>query len=180
MHIASENSEADLARQRASDQVRWRVRELTANLLRITRGAGKPYDVLGQMSDLAEAMQGYQATTGLSSCPDEFVRALNVSNDLETTLQWSAEDRYRDDAEGLIIRGVLQVVASRLVGQKTQEAAGRSEMAFGLRELDELRAEVRKARAQAARDARPAAPDANAAKTRPTKPKARVGRPRLR
>jgi hypothetical protein len=178
MRIASENSEVDLARQRASDQVRWRIRELTANLLRITRGAGKPYEVLGQMVDLAEAMQSYQAATGLSSCPDEFVRALNVSNDLETTLQWSPEDRYRDEVEGLIMRGVLQIVASRLVHQKTQEAAGHSEMALGLRELDELRAEARKARAKPASDARHATSGANAGKSRPAKPAARAGQPR--
>jgi hypothetical protein len=101
------------------------------------------------------------------------------SHDLETTRQWRAEDRYRDDVEGLIIRGVLQVVASRLVGQKTQEAGGRSEMAYGLRELEKLRTEARKARAKAASDARQATPGANTAKDRPTKPKAKVGRPRL-
>jgi hypothetical protein len=65
MHTVSENSEADLARQRASDQVEWKIRELTANLLRITRGAGKPYEIMQQMVDLAETMRGYQAATGL-------------------------------------------------------------------------------------------------------------------
>jgi hypothetical protein len=177
MRTVSENSEADLTRKRASAQVAWTIRELTANLLRITRGAGKPYEVMRQMADLAEAIKGYQAATGLSSSPDEFARALDVSNDQETMQHWSAEDRHRDDAEGRIIRGVLQVVASRLVKQKTQETVGRHDMLDGLRALEDLRAEVRRARA---RDARQISPSANAAKGHPVKQTAKTGRPRAR
>jgi hypothetical protein len=88
---------------------------------------------------------------------------------------WRAEDRDRDDAEERIIRGVLQVVASRLVHQRTQEAAGDSEMYDGIRSLENLRAEARKAQAKAARG-----PDAGVVKGRPTKPKAKVGRPKVK
>jgi hypothetical protein len=104
MRIVSENSETDLARQRALDQVDWKIRELTANLLRITRGAGKPYEIMTQMIELAEAIRGYHAATGLSPYADEFARALNVSNDLETMQHWRAEDRDREYAEERIIR----------------------------------------------------------------------------
>jgi hypothetical protein len=175
MRIIGENSETDLARQRALDQVDWKIRELTANLLRITRGAGKPYEIMTQMIELAEAIRVYHAATGLSPYADEFARALNVSNDLETMQHWRAEDRDRDDAEERIIRGVLQVVASRLVHQRTQEAAGDSEMYDGIRSLENLRAEARKAQAKAARG-----PDAGVVKGRPTKPKAKVGRPKVK
>jgi hypothetical protein len=178
MRIVSEKSEADLARERASDQVAWKIRELTANLLRITRGAGKPDEITMQMNDLAAATQGFWDAFGLSPYADEFPRALDVSNDPETTRQWRAEDRYRDDAEERIIRGVLQVVASRLVRQKTQETIGRHEMYDGINALEDIRAEARKARAQAAKDVRQATSGTNAAKRRLTRPKAKVGRPR--
>src|SRR5580698_9889249 len=138
MRTVSENSQTELARRRASDQVDGKIRELTANLLRITRGAGKPQEIMQQMNDLAAAIWSFWDSVGLSPYADEFSRALDVSNDLETTSQRSAEDRYRDEVEDLIIRGVLQIVASRLVRQKTQEAAGRSEMVLGLRALEEL------------------------------------------
>jgi hypothetical protein len=177
MRTVSENSEADLTRKRASAQVAWTIRELTANLLRITRGAGKPYEVMQQMADLAEAIRGYRAVTGLSLYPDEFARALDVSNDPGTMQHWSAEDRHRDDAEERIIRGVLQVVASRLVNQKTQEAIGRNDMFDGLRDLEDLRTEARKARA---RDARQLSPGANAPKGRQAKQKTKIGRPTAR
>jgi hypothetical protein len=173
-HMVSENSKADLARQRASDQVEWKLRELTANLLRITRGAGKPCEIMQQMVDLTEAMRRYQAATGLWPT-DEFVRALNVSYDLETMQHWRDEDRHREYAKDHIIRGALQIVASRLVDQKTQEAAGRSEMHDGIRSLEDLRSEARKAITRAAKEFA-----AGAVKGRPAKPKAKVGRPRVR
>lgn len=145
MRTVSENSEVDLAHQQALSQLDWKLRELTANLLRITRGAGKPYQIMQQMTDLAAAIQGFWDAKGLSPYGDEFARALDVSNDLETMQSWSNEDREREYAERRLIRGVLQVVASRLIGQKTQEAAGHNEMYDGLRSLEDLRAKERKA-----------------------------------
>jgi hypothetical protein len=65
-----------------------------------------------------------------------------------------------------------------LVHQKIPEAAGRSEMAYGLRLLEELRAEARKAQAKAARDARRPALGINATKGQSAKPKAKVVRPK--
>jgi hypothetical protein len=43
MRIVSENSEADFARNTAMAKVDWALRDLTANLMRVTRGAGRPY-----------------------------------------------------------------------------------------------------------------------------------------
>jgi hypothetical protein len=52
MRIVSEKSEAqiarhqaEIARDRAMNKASWALRELTANLLRVTRGAGKPYEI---------------------------------------------------------------------------------------------------------------------------------------
>jgi hypothetical protein len=180
MRIVSEKSEADLARERASDRVGWKLRELTANLLRITRGAGKPEEIMRQMNGLTAAIQSFWEAVGLSPYADEFSRALDVSNDLETKRHWRPEDRYRDDAEERIIRGVLQIVASRLVHQRAQETIGRSEMYDGINAIEDIRAEERKAREKAARDARQAPNGTNTSKSRPTKLKSKMGRPRSR
>jgi hypothetical protein len=140
MPTANEKSEADLVRQTASDQVDWKIRELTANLLRITRGAGKPEEIMRQMNDLAAAIRGYWDAFGLSPYGDEFARALDVSHDLETTRNWSSENRDRDFAEHRIIRGALQVVASRLAHQTPHETLGRGEMYGGIKALEDIRA----------------------------------------
>jgi hypothetical protein len=172
MHTVSENSEPDLARQRALDQFEWALRELAANLMRITRGAGKAHDVMQQMSELAKAIRDYHVTAGMWPSSYEFTHALKVSKDFETVRQWSIENQERENAERLIIRGALQIVASRLVAQTTQESAGHSEMHDGMNELARVRAEAWKARAQAARDAPPTT------MVKSTKPRAKAGRPR--
>jgi hypothetical protein len=105
------------------------------------------------MKELNEAIQEYRAAFGIWPW-DEFARVLNPTDDRTTRQDWSAEDRWRADAEDLIIRGVLQVVASRLVDQKTQEAAGNSEMNMGLREMQEIRDANRKAHAKQMKDDR--------------------------
>jgi hypothetical protein len=104
--IVSENSEADIARHSALARVEWRLRELAANLLRIIRGAGKPYEVMLQMGELAEAIQAYQDVSGRPPW-DQFNRALDVSRNIKAMQDWSAEDRHRQDAEDQIIPGGL-------------------------------------------------------------------------
>jgi hypothetical protein len=47
-------------------------------------------------------------------------------------------------AEQSIIRGALQIAASRLIGQRTQEATGHREMYDGLQRLEAIKAQIRK------------------------------------
>lgn len=49
MRIVSENSNEDLAARQVLAAVRWDLRQLAANLLRVIRGAGKPH-LLAQQS----------------------------------------------------------------------------------------------------------------------------------
>lgn len=169
MRVVSENSEADLARQESLYRMGWAVRELTANLLRITRGAGKPHEVMRQVTDLAAAMRGYHAVTGFGPV-DEMAHLPDVSESWETMQSWSAENQEREYAKQAIRRGVLQIVASRLVGQKPQEAAGDYELQNGMNELKRVQAEANKAWEASRR--------AVAVSTRSSKPKAKVGRPK--
>jgi hypothetical protein len=153
MRIVSEKSEADVAHHHALERVERRLRELAANLLRIIRGAGKPYEMILQMVELVEAIQAYQAVVGRAPW-EEFNRALDVSRDIKDMQHWNAEDRHRDDAEHQIIQGVLQVVASRLVRQLNQETIGQGEMSAGLRAFESYRAKARKVRLKGQRERR--------------------------
>ena len=103
MRIVSEKSEADVAHHHALERVEWRLRELAANLLRIIRGAGKPYEMMLQMAELVGAILAYQAVVSLMGAREEFNRALDVSRDIKDMQHWNAEDRHRDDAEHQII-----------------------------------------------------------------------------
>ena len=63
--LVAQIAEADLARRRESNRVAWALRNLTANLLRIVRGAGKPYDVMRQIDAFVEAVISYEEAVGL-------------------------------------------------------------------------------------------------------------------
>lgn len=52
------------------------------------------------------------------------------------------------DFEHRVVRGALQVAASRLIGQLTQERAGEDEMHFGIREITAIHDAERRARAK--------------------------------
>lgn len=56
MKVVSSNSETDLARERARSDAQFAMRALSANILRIVRGAGAPHDLLRQMRALEDAM----------------------------------------------------------------------------------------------------------------------------
>lgn len=145
MRIVSENSAEEIARRRAIEGLGDRLRALTANLLRVTRGAGSAHDIVHQLQDLLTKFAEYQqACTYLPS-------SFELSDELHTVafprhldgLPAEAVDQHY--AQDMVIRGALQTVASRLVGQRTQETAGETELYAGVRELNEVReAERRK------------------------------------
>jgi len=128
MPVAGENSEADVARRRARDRIDWPLRELTANLIRVTRGAGKPYEIARQTRALLQAFIDYQESIGHFPPADELSGLLSIDRDLLDMEKMNEEHLDRYFAEQSIIDGSLQIAASWLLGQKTQEVAGSSEM----------------------------------------------------
>jgi hypothetical protein len=151
--MVSENTEteiarhqAEIARDRAMDKISWALRELTANLLRVTRGAGKRYEIATQALALCEAFIEYKEAGGHSYRLDEIPNPLSTQHDWEVTRQLNHENRELYSAEQSIICGALQIAASRLIGQRTQEAAGHREMYDGLQRLERLRASAKPAR----------------------------------
>ena len=136
MHIVTENSEADFDRRQAMDQVALQLRELTANLLRVTRGAGKPHEIGQQAQELINTMVKYRNAVGQSPSNEEIAGALDVSPDENYADQISADALDQMHAKHNVVCGALQIVASRLLGQRTHETAGNQEMIQGIRELE--------------------------------------------
>lgn len=136
LSVASSNDDADLARQAAIDNLQWPTREMAANLLRVTRGAGKPWDLPQQIINLAESILK----------ASKHSNAWGIWSEMEKVLQ----SGMPDDDDGLIgseetiVRGSLQLVASRLVHQRTQAAAGGREIGTGIRMVEQEREENRK------------------------------------
>lgn len=109
----------------AEESIEIELKELTANLLRIARGAGKPALVVKQVSTLADKFDEYSEISGQVLTPQNFQFGLNFRN-----------ERYSGDEIDLaverMISGALQIVASRLVKQATFEQRGRSELVQGI------------------------------------------------
>ena len=83
MELATENSEADLARQRAAAEVRWALREMTANLLCVVQGVGKPHEIVQQVPALLETLVNYRDVVGVLPPPEDLASFLAVDRDPE-------------------------------------------------------------------------------------------------
>ena len=148
MRVVTDNSDDDLAHQNAMADVSHALRELTSNLMRVVRGAGKPDDIFRQTQALAEAFVRYYEATGMAVPADELSTILSIEHDPQLLAQFSGLERDRLDAGQAVIRGALQVAASRLLDQKTQETIGQREMFEGVRAIGRIHDEMRRARTQ--------------------------------
>jgi hypothetical protein len=153
MHVVSETSEAELARKRKDDEtgramnrVQSAVVQLTANLLRVTRGAGKSYELGAQASHFVETLIAYREVAGCYPDTYSLDNALRFERDeaFLNRLKGDALDEYY--ANEKVLRGALQTVASRLLGQSTIQRMGENEMFEGMRRIEDIRERNRKVR----------------------------------
>jgi hypothetical protein len=150
LRVVSSQSSTQVERKRAEDRLVFPFRNLAANLLRIVRGAGRPEHLGPQLAACLEALEEHRAVTGQYPKPKVFRTLLNLRAFNFNPDKW-ADDREREanlqlsmsgypekvEAEKLIHRGALQVAASRLLYQHTQEIAGEHEMYKGVHLLKE-------------------------------------------
>ena len=153
VRLVSKNSEAEIKRKETLVNIKAALRELTANLIRIVRGAGKSYEIAEQINTCLAAFLAYQDACG--SLPpalelDKMLEMRRKSQDILGTPDEKARQRWLSDgsfdlaaAEDQIRAGVLRTIAAELVGPRVQEANGEKEMHEGLRMYLEFREERR-------------------------------------
>jgi hypothetical protein len=168
-----EERERERERESARAHFSWAIRDTAANMLRIIRGAGKPYELLSQMKKSIDAAIKFQEhhnhwptdviATDLEledehrTCLD---RAYAGTMDQATIDRWWRDGTFdRMLAEHTIYRGALQAIASELTGQNTQKRRGESEFHEGIRDWVRVREErIRKDREEAMANRPAAAP----------------------
>jgi hypothetical protein len=148
------NPEQDIAEQELADA----LRDAAANVLRIIRGAGKPYWLIEQFGDVIRAASDFKEAAGHWPPSDMLARMLKLDDEVSEIYHRSKSgqisqesiDRWKQDstferlyAERVIQRGVLQIIASKLLGQTVQASAGDSEMHQGIRDMIEAQEEHR-------------------------------------
>lgn len=152
--IISENSDEDIRRRDAEMALEWPYRALAANLLRVVRGAGNSASLLEQMGDVIRRSREYYDIVGDWPAPQTINEILRHQSPDDRTAEHLDSGRYSpadverwekdgstaaDRAVYKACRGALQMCASQLVSQTTQERAGKTEFHAGVRALIDCR-----------------------------------------
>jgi hypothetical protein len=149
LRIASEQSETNIRKKRAHEQLTRDLRRFAANFLRVTSGSGKPIDLLHQMEKLAASLRAYAAAHDGSLPPAKVFHQILDSRaalieyrpwikdvDEASKLRWEADGSYaRQDAIAGIIKAGLRMIASELVDQMTQHNIAESDFYEHVRRL---------------------------------------------
>ncbi|HZG10171.1 MAG TPA: hypothetical protein VEZ70_14440 [Allosphingosinicella sp.] len=147
LRVAASQSDAQLAASDVLAALKWPLREMAANLLRVVRGAGKPYEIGSNAATVLRAFQDYRAVVGHYPSSDEIAALLDIKPD--PARYEGASDDYISQGFAMqqVMRGGLQLAASTLLDQSTQKAAARSEILDGVdafeRAFERLRGEVK-------------------------------------
>jgi hypothetical protein len=152
MRLVSERSEAAIAQEAAGTSVASAVRDLTANLILVARGAGQAQDVGRQAMALIESFQEYHDAFG--RLPGQELTEFLDHDRLWSDVDWSRfDDDYADRHFATIkmVRGALQMTASSLLGQRSDYLAGERELHDGSRARQDTQARARARSDKAAR-----------------------------
>ncbi len=136
--LVSERTEHEIERDWALRSIHWPTREFVANLFRVIRGAGRPYALISQMFELTKVLAEAHEKASAWDVNQAFEEVLN---DALPDWDWDDEDR---GSLYTTMKGALQLIASNLLHQSTQQAAGRSEMYEGINRIINRREERRR------------------------------------
>lgn len=136
--VVAQNDDTELRKRQALDALEWPTREMAANLLRIMRGHGRPFELPQQIINVSELI--LQA--------NELSNAWGIWSVMEEVLQSAFRPQeafdYEERPELTVARGSLQMLASHLIFQNAQEAAGRREISDGVKEFEQRRERIGK------------------------------------
>jgi len=108
---------------------------MAANLIRVVRGAGKPFEIAENAQTFIQALVKYREVAGDLDVMDQFPAMLSFGAKDYLKLNLDEANLEKARGEERAIRGALQIAASRLLGQTTQVRAGEDELSDGARQL---------------------------------------------
>jgi electron transfer flavoprotein alpha subunit len=127
--------------------------ELAANVLRVVRGAGRPEDIVGQCADVLNAAISFDEKAGRWVSPYAIASAIHLER--EQIDDYESFRGLRQLATRRMIRGSLQVAASKTSTSTYRLTRARGRWTTAFAELERMYEELRKERAVKARAARP-------------------------
>lgn len=167
IRLASERSSAEIKHERRLAELRRSLVTLTANLLRVVRGAGRPEEIVTHCIETAHAYRAYLDAVGHLPSSFEIAEAIRLKREFGDF----SSDADIDCGRSMLVAGALQLTASTLLHQRTQIAASQREMSEGERLIVQARERQRKERLATERAARePARKTTRKPKAKPTRP----------
>lgn len=141
IRLAIENDKKAVDKAWAKHDLERPLRQLAANIMRVSRGAGEPYSIIMQCVEVVKGAQSYNEKCG--EWPDDVdVKDALDFHDPRLRDYTRTYDERRSSMED-IIEGALRMAAGRIVGQKLQEDHGEKDLLAAIRRLEEYRAEQR-------------------------------------
>ena len=132
MKLISSQTEQQRQAAEAQREFERSLKELAANIMRVTRGAGRPEDIVSQILSCMEALRAHHDAGG-------DVIAIDTGPMLRLPARTTASDNYaaRERERGLeqVVDGALQVAASQLLDQGTHRSAGERHITDGVRAI---------------------------------------------
>ncbi|WP_127088313.1 hypothetical protein [Aquabacter cavernae] len=140
--VVAQNDDRAIRLEGVKQALEADLRALAANVMRVARGAGKAYEIGRQCKAVAGRFEEYRSVAGHYPPTHEIDAAIAIRREIPS----AASDREYERSRGIdtVMRGALQAAASHLVGQRTQEAAGETQLLEGVRILEKLREENRR------------------------------------
>jgi hypothetical protein len=150
MRVVSERSEAEIRTHEVETNVRFTLRRLAANIMRVARGSGSSAELGAQMVACIDAMEAYRDVVGtwVPSWDLNQMLDADAADAEDRTFKPSAEDLARWDEDGSTDREMaernirhacLQMAASMLLNQSPQKARGERDFYEGVRRLEAAR-----------------------------------------
>lgn len=145
--IAARNDPEALDRERVRERCLWHIdhhtRELAGNMLRIIRGAGRPYQLMDQVIALVREMENAPPGTTCGAVMETMTEALRDG--------MGRRHGTFEHEIGMMESGALRAVAGRLLRQQLQASAGERELWDGYYQLERERRQLREEREAAER-----------------------------
>jgi hypothetical protein len=152
IRLAVENDKKTVDKAWAKQDIEWPLRQLAANILRVSRGAGEPYSIIMQCVEVVKGAQSYNEKCGEWPDDRDVKDALDFHDPRLRDYTMTYDER-RSSMED-IVEGALRMAAGRIVRQKLQEDHGEKDLLGAIRRLEEFRAEQKAKWAAEAKAAR--------------------------
>jgi hypothetical protein len=133
------------ARRQVLNEVGSALRRLTANLIDIVRGAGKPLELSRDVDAFTSALEAFEKMVGEQPKAWEYADMLRVALEPEDhpTSEDEMAERY---AQHAILQGSLLLAATRLLGQEAEAAAAYAGLRKALSGLEQTKQKIERRR----------------------------------